>query len=438
MKIIDMVIRMFTEPELLLDQEQLEDYHLRIRAEKATLLIAAGVQLDEVMSNDKFAAALLRAGVTPPTKISMTTGKQTYAFAKTDKGLLALQEHPSDQVQALVSARLGNKSTLNETRALKLADMAKRGPATVYLKFSGAQQTHRLSGADGINWQNNTRGGVIRNCIHAPDGYLLLVADSRNIESRVVDTLAQQEDAVEAYRAFDAGHGPDIYCVMASKIYRRMITPKDKPERQFGKVVKLACGFQMGAERFKETARIMAGMDLDMGTCATAVNIYRQSHAMVGVLWNRGQSAISALKGGPDGDKYLDPKGLLIIEQGAILLPNGLRIRYPDLSFGGDREWTFRSGRGERTKIYGGKIVENVVQALARNIVLEQTLKISREAGVPCKLSVHDEGVFLVPEDRAFEVAAIAGEVMSESPKWWPELPVAVEVQIARVYGEAK
>jgi DNA polymerase len=160
---------------------------------------------------------------------------------------------------------------------------------------------------------------------------------------------------------------------------------------------------------------------------------------MVEMLWRRGQSALAVIASGPgDKEKWLDPCHLVQVEQGALLLPNGLRIRYPEIGFNGDREWTFKSNRGERTKIYGGKITENVVQALARNIVLEQTLRVSRIAKVPCKLSVHDEGVFLVPFDRADEVKAIAEEVMSTSPEWWPEIPVAVQVNIARVYGDAK
>jgi DNA polymerase len=435
LKIIDMVVRMFTEPELELDEPGLRDYHLTLQAQKNELLIDAGVTLDEVMSNEKFAAALRRVGINPPMKRSQTTGQMTYAFAKTDEVFRDLEEHPDDQVQALMAARFGNRSTLNETRTLRMADMATRGSACVYLKYSGAQQTHRLSGGDSTNWQNNQRGGVIRNCIVAPEGHLLVVADLKNIESRVVDTLAGQGDAIQSYRDYDAGFGPDIYCVMASKLYRRDITPEDVEERRLGKHVKLSCGFQSGAERFQETARIIGKLKLDMGTCEAAVNIYRQSHPFVVMLWNRGQSAIGSLAGGPDGEKYLDPSRLVQIEQGALLLPNGLRIRYPELSCS-DREWTFKSNRGERTKLYGGKIIENVVQALARNVGLEQTLKIHRHA--PCKLSVHDEGVFLVREDRAEEVAAVAKEVMSTSPTWWPDLPVAVDVKIVRVYGEAK
>jgi DNA polymerase len=318
--------------------------------------------------------------------------------------------------------------------------MAQRGYAPVYLKYSGAAQTHRLSGGDKMNWQNNQRGGKIRDAIYAPLGKVLVVADSANIEARVDDWLAMQEDALKVYRDYDAGDGPDVYCVMASKIYERTITPADKAERQFGKVVKLACGYQMGAERLRETAR-QFGVHISMQQAVSAIDIYRASHGMVKLLWNRAQTAIPALLSGPDGDKYLDPRNLIEIRQGALVLPNGLLIRYPDLqrvsgSSFGFGEWTFRSQRGERTNLYGGKVVENIVQALARIIVLEQTLAIAKHA--PVKLSVHDEGVFLVEEERAEEVKQIALDIMSRPLSWCPDLPLAAKVNIAVRYGDAK
>jgi DNA polymerase len=447
LKIIDMVVRMFTEPILLLDEEMLRDYKQTIEANKLTLLLSAGVTLDEVMSNDKFAAALQRAGIiTPPQKISPTTGKMAWAFAKTDKGLQALAEHESDQVQALVAARLGNKSTINETRAERMADMAARGPACIYLKYSGAAQTHRLSGGDSMNWQNLERvwiendvqiKGQLRSSIHAPEGYVIVSADSRSIESRVVDWLAKQDDALEVYRAADAGTGPNVYCVMAAKIYNREITKKDLAEYQLGKVTKLACGFQMGYERFRETVRIMAGLDVDNATAQVVVDIYRATHPMVKLLWNRGQNAITSLASGPEDEKWLDPHRLLPLEKGAILLPNGLRIRYPELSFDSEHKWIFKSQRGEYTHLYGGKIIENCVQALARIIVLEQTLEISRRCSA-ARMSVHDEGVFCVEEAAAEDLKAVALEVMSTPPWWCPDLPLAAEVNIAQRYGDCK
>jgi len=166
---IDMLIRMFTEPLVELDEDMLRAYALEIQANKMTMLIEAGVQLDEVMSNDKFAEALRKLGVEPPVKTSLTTGKAAYAFAKTDKALLDLQEHDDVRVQTLVAARLGNKTTIEETRALRLASMATRGAACLYYKYAGAEQTMRVSGGDKTNFQNLKRGGVIRDSIYAPE-----------------------------------------------------------------------------------------------------------------------------------------------------------------------------------------------------------------------------------------------------------------------------
>lgn len=169
MEHIDMVIRMFTEPLVELDVAMLEEYELSIRANKLSLLFSAGVTLEEVMSNEKFAEALRRLGVEPPKKISNTTGKLAYAFAKTDKALIELAEHDDIRVQTLVAARLGNKTTIEETRAARLASMATRGAACVYYKYAGAQQTMRLSGGDKTNFQNMKRGGTLRDAIYAPE-----------------------------------------------------------------------------------------------------------------------------------------------------------------------------------------------------------------------------------------------------------------------------
>lgn len=166
---IDMIIRMFTEPIVDLDEEMLRDYAVGIQAEKLTMLLEAGVQLDEVMSDEKFATALRACGVEPPKKISPRTGQLAYAFAKTDKPFLDLQEHEDIRVQNLVAARLGNKTTIEETRATRLANMATRGAACIYYKYAGAEQTMRVSGGDKTNFQNLKRGGTIRDSIFAPE-----------------------------------------------------------------------------------------------------------------------------------------------------------------------------------------------------------------------------------------------------------------------------
>lgn len=120
---------MFIEPKLELDLELLEAHLIDVRDRKERLLLnlEAGVGKEDLMSNDKFAGLLRGLGVEPPHKISPATGKETYAFAKTDEGFKALQEHDMYEVQALVAARLGNKSTLEETRTQRFIDIAKRG-----------------------------------------------------------------------------------------------------------------------------------------------------------------------------------------------------------------------------------------------------------------------------------------------------------------------
>lgn len=154
LQIIDRIVRMFTEPELVLDTVMLQKYADDIHASKMAIMLQAGVQRADLMSNDKFAQALKDLGIDPPMKISPAWLKKpeeertgnglTYAFAKTDPAIQALQEHPDERVQILVEARLQNKTTIAEKGALRLISMAGRGGATVYLKYSGASGTHRL------------------------------------------------------------------------------------------------------------------------------------------------------------------------------------------------------------------------------------------------------------------------------------------------------
>jgi DNA polymerase len=434
--IMDMVIRMFTEPVALLDDIMLRDYKEEQVFKKSLALLEAGVQLDEVMSAEKFAEALRRYNVAPPVKVSPRTGKLTYAFAKTDRAMESLAEHPDTQIQALVAARLGNKSTINETRAERLATMATRGAACVYIKYSGAEQTHRLSGGDKMNWQNFTRGSKLRDAIVAPPGYLFVVVDSANIESRTLDWFAQQNDALEVYRKYDAGEGPDVYCVQASQIYEREITPEDKNERQLGKVAKLGLGYQMGAPKFADTAHLWGVDSITPALAARAVAIYRAGHPMVTLLWERARTSISAIASATEEDDlFLDSRRLIRIERGALVLPNELRIRYPKLSHDKESGWSFQAGR-ERTKIYGGKIIENVVQALARIIVLGQTLRLSRRYRVI--LSVHDEAVLLVREEQAEQARNEAVAAFSHAPEWAGGLPLSAKAGIAVRYGAAK
>ena len=129
LKVIDLTLRMFTHPVFGLDVPKLIGHYQSIKDEKEKLLssvVELGVDKDALMSNPKFAKALEDLGVIPPTKISLRTGKETFAFAKTDEGLHDLLEHDDLRVQTLVNARLGLKSTLEETRTEKLLSIGSR------------------------------------------------------------------------------------------------------------------------------------------------------------------------------------------------------------------------------------------------------------------------------------------------------------------------
>jgi DNA polymerase len=165
MKLIDMTVRMFTEPMLVGDEQRMQELYDAEVKRKEELLAQATTDRSIIMSNDKFADALRALGVSPPTKISATTNKEAYAFAKSDKQFTDLLEHPEIEVQALVAARLGTKTTIAETRAQRFIDMSKRGPLPVYLNFWGAKTTGRYSGGNmclsGCSWVTVLRAGEV-------------------------------------------------------------------------------------------------------------------------------------------------------------------------------------------------------------------------------------------------------------------------------------
>lgn len=456
----DQVIRMFTEPCLVLDEAMLRDYAAHLHAEKLALMLEAGVQRMDLMSNDMFALALTKLGVTAPMKISPAWLKQPgnngglpkyiYAFAKTDAGMQALQEHPDTRVQALVEARLKNKTTSAEKGAERLLGMASRGPATVYLKVSGASGTHRLSGGDSFNWQAMKRGSPLRDAVQAPEGHVVVVGDSANIEARVLDWLAGETDMLEVYRRYDLGLGPDVYCVMAEKIYGHHVDGEfDPAARQLGKKAKLGLGFGMGAERFIATVRSEAKDEegrpvlLDRNFARHVVNIYRDAHRQVVKLWKRADDALGCIARG-ELDKGVDFRGVVRTCLDGVVLPGGLKILYPDLRRAKDPvtgydEWEFWNGR-ERERIYGAKMIENIVQALARLVVLDQCLTTAEAAREEARWvhSIHDEGVFVTQIFYAAWLTELLLANMRVPPSWAADLPLNSEGGFHARYGQAK
>lgn len=236
LRLIDITLKMFTEPTLVLDEQLLLDHLDDLERKRETLLASVPHGLTALRSNDQFAALLRAQGVEPPMKYSTALLKRgvkklTYAFAKTDEGMQALLDHENEQVQLLATARLGVKSSIEKTRTESFLGVASRGTLPVPISYCGARNTLRFAGADKTNLQNLPRGGALRKSICAPKGKKMIVCDLASIEARMTAYLAGQTDLLELFRA-----GADVYSDFASTIYGRSITKSDKLERFLGKV----------------------------------------------------------------------------------------------------------------------------------------------------------------------------------------------------------
>lgn len=233
--IIDQTLRMYTEPTVVLDTDVLEHHIINVKQAKTDLIngLAMGqfseAQIKKVlMSNDMFAKLLGSVGVEAPTKTSLRTGKVAFAFAKTDKPFLNLLEHEDSRVRSLVKARLGIKSTIEETRTQRLIETSKRGLLPIMIKYYGAH-TGRFSGGDKLNLQNLPRNGAIRKALTVPKGYKMVACDSSQIEARMTAYVSGQQDLLTAFR-----DGRDVYSEFASDVYGETVKKTDKVKRFVG------------------------------------------------------------------------------------------------------------------------------------------------------------------------------------------------------------
>ena len=436
LKIIDITLKMFTEPRLQLDVKLLEDHLNSTKIRKAELLKDSNTCKDVLMSNDKFAQLLHKKGVVPPKKISLRTGKETWAFAKTDEEFAKLADHENEEVRTLVAARLGNKSTLEETRTERFIDISNRGLMPVPLKYYAAH-TGRWGGDDKINMQNLPSRGQsankLKTSIKPLDNYILVDADSSQIEARVLAWLSEQYDLVDAFE-----NGEDVYKIMASQIYNKDVDLITKDERFVGKTTILGCGYGMGSIRFQDQLRTF-GVDIDINESTHIVEVYRKTYSNISRLWKQGHKCINSMVDftanvlGKEGVLQFDP------QYKGFLLPNGLWQQYVGLrkvyDADGRPQFEYKT-RNSYTKIYGGKLIENICQALARCIIAEQMLKISKKYKVV--LTVHDAITCVVPEKEIDIAVQFVRDSMKWRPTWCKDLPLDCEVGFGLSYGDIK
>ena len=482
LRLIDMTLRMYTNACLELDREMLVKALSEEGEKREGLLTKLGIEETALASNPKFAEVLVLMGVTPPTKVSKTTGKEAFAFAKNDALFQALLNGEREDVALLCEARLRVKSTTERTRAQRFLDISGRGPLPVPLSYYGAA-TGRWTAAKGsaINMQNLKRGSFLRKAIMAPVGNQLVVGDLSQIEPRVLAWLADYEDMLDIFRA-----GGDPYATFGSQMFNIPgLSKESHPDlRQSAKSALLGCGYGLGWASF--ASQLLVGflgappvrydlafakklgvtsdqaqkfLDWDVNvekiqaiphTCTTKelvihclaakaiVDRYRATARPVVGFWEMMNSLIeeSLYKGKEYKHKCLT------FSKGQILLPSGMPINYPGLNVrrttdektGKPKtEWTYGENR---IKLYGGKVTNNVTQGVARCVMTDGMLRTSRRYFVAG--TVHDEQIVVVPDADVEEAKTWVLAQMTMEPPYMPGIPLDADGGAHRRYGLAK
>ncbi|MCK5602729.1 hypothetical protein KAR91_12690, partial [Candidatus Pacearchaeota archaeon] len=328
--------------------------------------------------------------------------KRLLAIAKTDPGYSYLLHHPREEVRHLMEARVGAKSwPIHIKRIEKLRQMyrAAGNRLPIPLKFSGAH-TGRWSGDGGINPQNLTARGdelavQTRTLIEAPEGYVLYITDQSQIEARTLDWLSEQNDMLRAF-----AEGRQIYCDFASKFCGHRIRKPKKTDseivagwhnnyRQMGKIGILGCGYGMGKDRCREYAKNTYKVDLSIGEADAIVKLYRRTHPMVVLFWEKLERAFRMAT--QTGQAYELTYGLRFFRDGnatVIQLPSGRRLYYTGAKVEGTTrhpQLTMKNPRAHGEKkihMWGGYLAENVVQAVSRDLLAVSILRIENELGL--------------------------------------------------------
>ena len=415
LELIDETIRLYTEPVLVGDVPLLTEALTEAIIAREHKMYELGLT-DKVLKSDaKFATLLRGCGIEPPTKISATTGREAFAFAKTDLDFQALQEHPNERVRDLVEARVAAKTSIHETRAGRLLGTATRGTVPCYLKYYGAH-TGRFSGGDKSNLQNLPRGSKLRSGLLAPNGYTLAWGDLSQIECRITAWLAGCETLLAAF-----AEGRDVYSEFGEKAFKCEVSREvNKDLRTLSKTVILGAGYGLGKEKFAYYLKSQ-GQEVDRLTSDMLIDEFRRQYREIPKLWRDLDNLLRHMRSGFPEEIGVGPNGgntgPCVAIGRKIIGPNGLFLDYE----GKDLD-----------KIWGGTITENVVQFLARIVLTDAWLKVRREfaarAGCRVVTSTHDELVCCVPLTDRQWCLDMLGTALVTVPEWAPNLPLAAEL----------
>lgn len=431
-EVMHRTVEMFICPKTTLNVGLLERTNVEEIKRRANIFKEIGIEKKVFSSNVQFADLLAKRGYHCPVKQSPRTGKEIPALALGDTDFVELMENGNEELKALCVARIAAKSNLLETRSAKLAAIGRTGYWPFDVEYSGADQTHRFSGGSGAggNPQNFTRDSALREAVEAPRGFKLVVGDFDKVECRMVAYLSRDPGLIAAIEG-------DAYSAFASNYYGRKITKADKAERRFGKEAILGLGYGMGWRKFKDRVKLKTGQDISEEEAKRGINLYREMYNKVPALWEYLDSVIPSIASGKSVVWPLPGK----IGHQFIELPSGLKMRYPNLrQEKGDRnkmEWVYdvwKKGHLEKAKLYGGKLLENISQALAGELCKEAMLKFgNRVTGL-----VHDEIHVLAKLGTELVTKMALQRAMTVAPRWFPELRLKAEVGVGPNWAEAK
>lgn len=420
MDIIDMTCRMFCEPKLTVDREALIKFRDDQIATSEAAIAASGIDRKVLSSNQQFSQYIKDMGLVPPTKVSPTTGKTIPALGKNDKAFTQMQKMYPEH-QHIWDARKAVKSRINETRAQRFIDATHDdGTISVPLRYYAAH-TGRFGGTEKINMQNMPRNSELRKALYAPKGQLVFVADLSNIEARMLAWLADEQDLLQQFR-----NGEDIYSNLASKIYDTPINKHDHPTERFvGKTAVLGLGYGMGAKKFQATLEAGAmgpPMKFSAQEAQDVVNTYRNTYPGIQNLWTKLELKLANTVNPALSEEW----GCLYFDKHKIHLPNGMALHYNNLDYD-DGTLTYETRIKETT--WGGRIVENVVQALSRIIVTDAMLRIEKDTTLDAQvvLTVHDEIVLISQANNPDATMDKLIAHMCTPPSWAEDIPLDAE-----------
>jgi DNA polymerase len=421
--LIDMTIKMHTMPQFMLDGHLLHEHLEEVRARKDTLLDECGIQKDDLMSNPKLAEVLRAFDVAPPVKISARTNKEAYAFAKSDEAFKALLEHEDERVQAIVAARLGVKSTIEESRTERFISIHEAGGALpVPLKYYGAI-TGRWSAIDSINLQNIPRGSKLKKAIMAPMGYSIVGADLSNVELRVGLAFAGQNDKLKML-----GDGLDLYKDFAANAFGVQYEEVDDDARFVGKTASLSLIYGTGAKKLRAQCKMLSGKDIGEEFSQKVVDIYRSDYSRVRAAWYDAGKALDAIINNEKEKIGLGELKLEVHGEKGIKLPSGLFMAYPGLKITEDeqgrKQYVYSTRKGP-VHIHPAKCFQNVIQALARCVMGEAMVRVNKV--YPVGLTIHDSLYTVVQSEQADEALLFIVEELRKSPVWLPNMPLDAE-----------